>query len=136
MAEPQSTWNTPMVDPFWQMAGKHYQKLRVSPSLLATEPNWNYLGYFAATYGLQTNAAYLARIDVSAQEMIFLKHAEVMRTGNYDKDTLYIIDDVVLTEVRKNININEDLLIQVNGFNVLAPAWKKCTECLDFSNKK
>jgi hypothetical protein len=136
MAEPQSTWNTPMVDPFWQIAGKRYQKLRVPPSLNSTELGWNYLGYFSAAYGLKTNAAYLARVDVLAKEMIFLKHDELMQTFNYDKDTLYIIDDVMLEGVRRNMNAKEDLLIQVNGFNVLAPGWGKCGECLDSISKK
>ena len=53
----------------------------------------------------------------------------ILRTGKFDKDTLYIIDDWKSLQLDITYNKSSDLLARIDGFNVLAPNWKRCKEC-------
>lgn len=130
MTEPSSTWTSPLSDPFWAQAAKHYKKIRIIPlSPTGQASGWRYLDQYALNYGLQTNAAYLGRVDAFAFKEIQEQVNIALASGNYDADSLYILDDEVLTTaVRERIR-KEDLLLKINGLNVLAPGWMKCVKC-------
>ena len=54
-------------NPFWTTAGKHYSNLRISPLLEKQwQPQWEHLAYIAAINQQNTNAVYLARIDLES----------------------------------------------------------------------
>ena len=120
--EPSSTWNNPMKSDFWNEAAKHYEKVRwLKPGQL--HEKWKQVAYYSALNHKATDSTYLARIDLS-KFMIVQAQAELaIATGKYEPDTLYIIEDSTVEEVKAHLNQSTDLLQNIDGFNVLAPKW-------------
>jgi len=103
---PPASAKTALVDPFWQSAASHYQKVRwVRPQNYS--PNWLALADYASSHRLAT--------------------------GKYDVDSLYILDERALLQAAISIDANTDLLAQIDGLNILAPGWKQCADCLQMS---
>ena len=134
MIAPASEWETVLQDPFWLEAATKYKKVRIIPPP-GKAPIWKIVASYAGTFGLKTNAIYLARVDRAALESVGRKSALSLRTGAYDPDSLYIIDSSVLKQAALTLNLDADLLFQIDGFNVLAPGWKNCGECQRVSNQ-
>lgn len=126
MAEASDSWFTPLVDPFWKIAGRHFKKVRTIPMPSQGPPlDWKYIAHFAVTYGLKTNAAYLGRVDLIAVKKSQSMDFDALKTGEYERDSLYILDDATLVQASKTIKLDEDLLVKIDGQNILAPGWKK-----------
>jgi hypothetical protein len=123
MDEPKSEWVTPLVNPFWQDAALKYRKVRWFPQVTHI-PRWQVLAAYAAKYGLSTDSVYLGRIDSSRSQR---KSDESLKTGKFDADSIYFLkdDDAVLRQVALIVDHETDLLAKFDGFNVLAPGWKK-----------
>ncbi|MES2535664.1 MAG: DUF6311 domain-containing protein [Pseudomonadota bacterium] len=128
MTKPASTWASPLVSPFWAHAASRYKKVRwIKP--MSNSPKWLPLAAYAGTHGLATDAVYLARIGTSALEQAQRKAADAIRTGKFEADALYVFDDVVFRNAASGVDFDTDVLARVDGFNVLAPGWKKCAGC-------
>ncbi|KPN92267.1 DUF6311 domain-containing protein [Pseudomonas nunensis] len=129
MMEPASEWATPLQDPFWKSAALHYANIRsLSPK---NQPDtWQPLADFAATHGMKTDAAYLGRMSTTALEQAEEKATRMLQTGQYDPDSLYILDENARLEAVKTVNSATDLLTRIDGMVVLAPGWKQCARCL------
>lgn len=126
---PASVWSTPMQDPFWASAAAHYPKVRIL--LPQNQPDrWQMVAGFAATHGMKTDAVYLGRMSTSATAEAQQKARGMLESGQYDTDSLYILDDEVVQAAAKSINSDTDLLTRVDGVVVLAPGWKRCAQCL------
>lgn len=132
MAAPSSTWPTPLIDPFWNEAAQKYDKVRW---LLTTFPpqqdleRWRTVADYAIRSSLATDAAYLARIDSKGIEQATVKRRDALDFGVFEADSLYFLDESQLLQVALNIDPNRDLLALIDGFGVLAPGWKSCSEC-------
>lgn len=112
---------TPPTAAFWEEAGQHYQNIRVLPP--ANMPQyWLNIAAFAATHDMGTNAVYLARIDRGNYAIAAQKSTDMLTTGNYEPDTLYILADQVVDQARSTLR-PEDLLGSFDGVTVLAPGW-------------
>ncbi len=124
-----SAWASPMHDPFWASAAAHYKSIRaVMPK---NQPDqWQAIADFAATHGLETDAAYLGRTSPKALDKLLLTTQSQLASGQYDSDSLYILDDDALELAVKSIHSETDLLTRVDDFVVLAPGWKHCNDCL------
>lgn len=129
MLTPSSVWASPMVDPFWASAAAHYPNIR---SLMPENqsPRWQVIADFAATHGLKTDAVYLGRMSTKATSRARQNAQDMLGSGHYYADSLYVIDDRVLAEAARNVNSETDLLTRVDGLVVLAPGWKRCAQCL------
>jgi hypothetical protein len=129
MMEPASEWATPLQDPFWKSAALHYANIRsLSPK---NQPDtWQPLADYAATHGMKTDAAYLGRMSTTALEQAGEKATRMLQTGQYDPDSLYILDEKARLEAVKTVNSATDLLTRIDGMVVLAPGWKQCARCL------
>ncbi|KAE9649396.1 DUF6311 domain-containing protein [Pseudomonas sp. PB106] len=129
MLTPSSVWASPMVDPFWASAAAHYPNIR---SLMPENqsPRWQVIADFAATHGLKTDAVYLGRMSTKATNRARQNAQDMLGSGQYYADSLYVIDDSVLAEAARNVNSETDLLTRVDGLVVLAPGWKRCAQCL------
>ena len=128
MAESNSAWATSLVDPFWERASSKYKKVRwIHP--VNNSQNWLTLAAYAGTHGLSTDAVYLARVGTSAMEKAQRRAFEVIATGIYESDSLYVLDDRAFHQAAFNVNPEVDVLARINGFNVLAPGWRKCNDC-------
>jgi len=84
---------------------------------------WKQVAYYSALNHKATDSTYLARIDLS-KFMIVQAQAELaIASGKYEPDTLYVIEDSTVEEVKAHLNQSTDLLQNIDGFNVLAPKW-------------
>lgn len=129
MMAPASEWSTPLRDPFWASAALHYANVRSLPSQNQSD-TWQLLANYAAKYGLNTDSAYLGRMSSKALDQAQKKTQRMLETGQYDADSLYFLDENSIPAAVKTINGDTDLLARIDGRVVLAPGWKRCTQCL------
>lgn len=128
MTEPKATWVTPLVDPFWEKAGAQYKKVRWIPPGNKL-PKWLPIAAYAGTHGLATDAVYLARVGTLALEQARRMASDALKFGRYEADSLYIFDESSFRQAAVSVDSTTDVLARVDGFNILAPGWKKCTDC-------
>jgi hypothetical protein len=122
MVERQDTLVPAPGDPFWEEAARHYTRVRVLPPVNAPQ-YWRNIAAFAGNHGMETNAAYLARVDEDRFLAAWTLAMTMLDTGNYDDDTLYILDASVVEQAQASLAPAEDLLQQIDGIVVLAPGW-------------
>lgn len=128
MTEPITVWVTPMVDPFWEKAGAKYKKVHWIPPR-DSSPQWLPIAAYAGTHGLATDAVYLARVGTLALKQARRMASDALKSGRYEADSLYILDESVFREAAFSLDHTTDVLARVDGFNILAPGWKKCADC-------
>lgn len=129
MEEPAAEWRTPLKDPFWADAARQYRKIRwIQP--VNQSPNWQVLSAFAAKHHMATDAVYLARVSQSALKDAQAKALDVLRSGQYEADTLYVLDEILLRSAALSLDAKTDLLARVDGLAVVAPGWKRCRHCV------
>lgn len=128
MVTPATTWKTPMVDPFWHSAAGHYHKVRyVIPQNLTS--HWMILSDYAGRNHLDTDAVYLGRVSAVAQENLQRAAARAIDSGKYARDTLYVLEQRSALQAALNVDRDSDVLTRIDGFYVLAPGWKQCSDC-------
>jgi hypothetical protein len=99
------------------------------------QSNWEDFGIYASTSGMATNITHLARTDASKQSAFNQKIAHELYSGPLNLSTLYILGEWKNAPDKESYNSirynpQTDLLASINGFNVLAPGWKNCKNCL------
>jgi hypothetical protein len=124
MSKACSTWKTSLQDPFWEKASKYYAKVRWIPSEFCS-PQWFQLASYAVLFGLQTDAVYLARVNKNSLYRSSKEEKDRLREGRYEEDSLYFFSDKAFQEVLLHYDESVDAVFQIDGFNVLAPGWKK-----------
>ncbi|WP_219095190.1 DUF6311 domain-containing protein [Pseudomonas sp. UMAB-40] len=124
-----SQWSTPLRDPFWASAALHYAKVR-SLQPQNQSDTWQPIANYAASQGLKTDTAYLGRMSSKALERARQNAARMLQTGQYEPDSLYILDEKSMLEAVKSVRSDTDLLARIDGLVVLAPGWKQCAQCL------
>lgn len=126
--EPSQTWPQALTGPFWEQAAARYTRVRhIAPKSMA--PHWAQLSFFAGTHGMTTDAVYLARVSRDAMRQSEQNAAARLRDGRYEADTLFILDNRSVQAARATLN-DDDILVRVDGLNVLAPGWNRCTTCM------
>jgi hypothetical protein len=121
MVERQDSLIAAPPDPFWEEAALRYDNIRVLPP--ANAPlYWLNIAAFAGTHGMATNAVYLARVDSGSYANAAAQSTTMLTTGNYDDNTLYILDASVVEQATANLP-DAALLQQIDGVVVLAPGW-------------
>ena len=128
MAPPSSTWPSTLVDPFWDEAATRYKKLRWVMPVNAPAP-WSQLALYAGKNKMVTDATYLARIGDSDFIRARLKAANALVKGEFEADALYVLDDESFRLAADSVDRRADLLAKIDGLNVLAPGWNKCSAC-------
>lgn len=124
MSLPRNTFASPLQDPFWGQAARRYAKVRrAMPE--NQPPSWAVLAWFSREYGLSTDSVYLARMNMQALEMLKQRSKNMLESGSFDTDTLYILDDESFRTAKTTIDQDQDLLANIDGFHVLAPGWKR-----------
>lgn len=119
--------NSAFSDPFWGVAATKYKKIigvlnRAPEGFIPYD--WDSVAGYAAKHHLQTNLAYLARIDESKVSQIRNKVDEQIATRSLDPKSLYVVNDNRLFLVLSNLDPKKDLFAKIDDFNVLAPNWK------------
>jgi hypothetical protein len=73
-----------------------------------------------------TDCIYLARVDDAALAALRAKVAEVLRSGAYEPGTLYVLrDEASQALAQASHDPARDLLLEADGFWVLAPGWRQ-----------
>ncbi len=128
MAAPAPQWPTPLVDPFWDQAARHYQAVRwLRPENYPEQ--WRTLAEYAGRHHLPTNAVYLGRMSTKATEAAQAVADQMVSSGQYAADTLYVLDSRTVLPAALTLNRETDVLARIDGLNVLAPGWKRCADC-------
>ena len=120
--------STLLKNPAWDVLGAHYKNLVRFP--VHNQGNdWQYFASYAAQYKMGTNSVFLARLDekklIASSQQINAQ----LRVGPLEPTALYVLD------LWKNhpepilFDSNQDILLKIDGFNVLAPGWRNCKSC-------
>jgi hypothetical protein len=126
--------NERLLHPFWNVAAENYDLLLARPTG-SFHSSWHVFGNFAANHNIATNIVCLARVDekkVLASQESF---DNAIYKGITKKKALYVIEDMHLWKLSYNklpliYDSTSDLLVNVDGYTILAPGWKNCSECL------
>jgi hypothetical protein len=127
MVEPSQRWATPLKDDFWDDAAARYEAVRIIPPQNG-HPYWRVFSDYAKRHGMATDAAFLARVGASEGTRAREQGDEVIRSGRFEPDSLYIVDASLLEEVHRSVDANRDLLARIDGFHVVAPGGIGLTE--------
>lgn len=122
MMPANSSWPSPLNDPFWDSAAKKYKKIYRAPGGNAI-PNWVTFASYAGKYHMATDSVYLGRVSPEAQILSNTRAMNSITTGVYESDALYILDPGLLSMALINLNSYQDKLIYANGFYIIAPSW-------------
>lgn len=124
MAEAQAGCKSPLQDPFWSEAASRYAKVRrIHPS--NQPPDWAALAMYAREHGLGTDIVYFSRMDEQALSRSRTRGSKILQSGDFDDDSLYILDNEAFVLAQRSADLDRDLLTTFDGFHVLAPGWKK-----------
>ena len=121
-------FKTPLINPFWKLVGKHYQNIVRVPAKNNLY-DWTIFANYSVQYALATNSVFLARVDERKLVLANDQFSQLIQSGKYNSETLYIFENSQILPVLMHLNKQRDLFIQVDGFNVLAPGWKQCGIC-------
>ena len=124
-----SSMGTPLQNPFWEAAAKHYQNVVVILPQDGGSIDWKIFADYAAKYHLKTNSAYLSRYDTTKLQDEKQKRLKQLEMGQYDVNTLYILEDDRAILALRKLNLQNDLAARIDGYNLIAPGWIACAEC-------
>jgi len=109
--------------PFWGEAAARYARLRSVPTTIRA-PGWVRTARLASELRLPTDAVYLARVDVKVWDALKARTEDEIRTGRYEPGTLYVLRTPEIRQLAEaGMDPRRDLIVEVDGFTVLAPGW-------------
>jgi hypothetical protein len=131
MRSPSSTWSTALKSPLWERAAEAgYNRLRAIPVRQGFGTDWKALGYYAVTHHMDTDVAYLGRVDDVAFDTLRLAGELVLATGDFEPKTIYILDVGTSLLAARKAALN-DLIAVVDGRIVFLPGGVALGEGLD-----
>lgn len=128
-----TSWNWEAWEPllyaeFWDAVPTRYDKVRlVMPQ--NHHCHWGTFAYFAARNGMSTDAIYTARVDEERLKRAQDRALSTIVSGNYDRDSVYILEERYLTLAALNLRSDDDVLAKIDDFYVVAPGWRRCATC-------
>ena len=128
---PTSSIPTNLKNDFWQLAAKKYKKIEIFP--VQNWPSfWANISDYAYRNRMQTSVIKLARINTSKFFLAQSKLENILSSGNYDGETLYVFQEWKdnLLDFSIKFDPSKDLLARIDDIIVLAPNWKICETCL------
>jgi hypothetical protein len=115
----------------WESFAKKYKYLRHLPiDENVAQKNWTLFAPWALKHGMGTNFTYFGRLDLNkirnANHLVDMQ----IRSSRYDPQSIYIVEDKYLIPILSTLNFQNDLLVRIDGFNVLLPEWQSlCNKC-------
>lgn len=117
---PAAVWPTPLTSPFWaRAAAAGYDRLRAIPNETGFGSDFAAPGYYAVTHGMDTDIAYLGRLDPAAEAALAATKAAQLDTGAFEPRTLYLLDVPAALAVMAHLAPG-DLLATIDGRIVFA----------------
>jgi len=120
----ENQYDSPLKNPFWKAAASCYDKvirLPIGNSLA----DWSVFAYYASQYHLSTNSVFIARIEDKILPSNLALTASLLE-DRLDPKAIYIINDSELLNLLPKVNRKTNLLVRIDGYNVLLPAPKLC----------
>ena len=125
------SWTTPLVSPLWQrVAEAGITRVRAIPVISNPGTDWKALGYYAVTHHMGVDSVYLGRVDANALAALRAREAEALKTGNFDRGTLYVLDPPSALEAEAHVT-PEDLFAFVDHRIVLVKGGAHLGDGLD-----
>jgi hypothetical protein len=119
LGDPSPSWTTPLNSPFWERAvAAGYNRIRAIP-VINPGRDWQSLGYFAVTHGMDIDSAYLGRNNDKAMVELKAREAQALATGVFEPHTLYDLDTRSAIEAAAHLE-PADLLALIDGRIILA----------------
>ena len=116
-------------NPFWDAAGQYYKNI-VRVPVWNEQVIWEKFASFAAKHHLGTNSVFMGRVDNNKIIQSNQRMQEVIQSGQFATDTLYVVEDSEISKFLTRMNPQTDLIARINEINVFAPGWKKCSTCI------
>ena len=117
---PGSTFDSPLQSPFWSDAARTYGTVRVVP----WDPQqWHVFAIYAQAHRLQTDSAYVARADRTAD--VEQRQIDQLIALRFETGSFYVLNDELAARVSGRLDPALDFLGRVDGFWVLAPRWHR-----------
>ncbi|MCK8786462.1 DUF6311 domain-containing protein [Roseomonas sp. NAR14] len=119
-------WNLAPGAPFWGAVLPHYRRIRRLPPQMDAA-GWSRIATLAADHRLGLDMVYLARWDLGNMEALRREAESMVANGRFDPETVYILGNPAFAaSVLLGLDpAGDDLLVQVDGFYVLAPGGKR-----------
>jgi hypothetical protein len=131
MPSPASSWSTTLESPLWERAAAAgYDRVRAIPVRQGFGTDWKDLGYYAVTHRMDTDIAYLGRVDDDALHALRVAGELALLTGDFEPKTIYILDVRTSLLAARNAALN-DLITVVDGRIVFLPGGVALGEGLD-----
>lgn len=119
----------PLSHEFWTQIPRQYSAIKV---VTPYWPQWRTFAVYAAQHQMATDSVYLARVDNAKLQAAMVRTDEELRNNALDPKTLYVFQDWKFSpyHAKPSPNLRTDLFARIDGFVVLAPNYKNCTQCL------
>ena len=116
-------WSSVLNDPRWEVWATQYNSVVVAPPLNNDKEDlWLSITKYAAQNRLSTNSGYFSRYDTSLYEMENRSLSTLLKNGNFDVSTIYIVlDDDLWAKMTGNPNLDQTKLITVDLLHVVIP---------------
>ena len=125
-----------LVSPLWKTLGEKYQNIAIvlpndGPMLYPTNPDfaapegsflWREIGEFALKYRMKLNSFYFSREPAMQNKSEAKVMLEIVNSGNYRTDTLYIFIDSQMWELAKQDLGASSTLRILDSVPIVAPA--------------
>jgi hypothetical protein len=111
---------SPLISPFWKIAGKEYKKLKSFPLVHSQmQPDWGVYSKYSSDFGLGTDIVYLARVDEKKIDLANNLFSRNLVHNKINMDEFYIIQD---SYVARFIDIaGSSQLRKIDGAYVYSP---------------
>jgi hypothetical protein len=117
----------PFNNAFWNVAAQKYKGVIVINDGRNTQAdNWRDFSRFALQNNMESGAASLARFDL----LKLTKMISEFRDEAFRDNLLYIVSDEELPRYITKVQRGRDLVTRIDGYNVIAPAWLQCEQCV------
>ena len=116
----EEKWSSKLKDDFWITASKRYK--RINYVFPYTQPHHSFeLLYYAAKNNLSTNFGYWFKDTQAFYKNEKNKLSREIEENNYDKFSIYYINDKEIWEIIQKNKKPRDLVKVIDGYNILAP---------------
>lgn len=124
----RADWHSPLQHPIWGEVRNRYTKVNfIVPQ--NHQAGWDALAFFAVSNNMTINTGYFARVDEKRLAMLQEEMRRRVLLNDFDKNTVYIVDDDSSWQFLTNLVQSKNLLTVADGFRLLLPNWNECAEC-------
>ena len=130
---PNEITRSPLQNPAWVELGKKYQGFIYYPLSIQSKDQ-DVFYYYGLKNSLPSNLSSAKNWDENYIQQENAKNLSMILSGKFGDNIFYILNQESAILALQNANLQNDALLKLDGFYVLAPNWRTCTECKQISN--